>query len=136
MKRTDILGSDVYLLHLSSRQDLRGSLLPLEFAELPFVPKRAFVSRVSEAGAQRGGHAHKRCRQILICLAGAIDVEVARDGEKASVRLEADQALLIEPRVWSRQTFMGADAQLLALVSEPYDPDDYLEEESAASAVS
>lgn len=130
-----ILGPHVRLLCLPREMDQRGTLLPLEFSELPFVPKRAFVTRVSEAGVQRGGHAHKRCRQILVCLAGVIEIEVTHAGETASVRLETDQALLIEPRVWSRQTFAGADARLLALVSEPYDPADYLEEESVARTV-
>jgi hypothetical protein len=84
---------------------------------------------------QRGGHAHKRCRQVLICLDGAIEIELSHTGRRASVRLDArDQGLLIEPPVWSRQTFIDADAQLLALMSEPYDPDDYLERENAAPA--
>jgi dTDP-4-dehydrorhamnose 3,5-epimerase-like enzyme len=125
----------VCLLRLPARQDARGTLLLLEFSELPFVPQRAFVTRVGEAGVQRGGHAHKRCRQILICLAGVIEVEVAQAGKTASVHLETDQALLIEPPVWSRQAFVGPDAQLLVLTSEPYDPDDYLEQQTPAPAV-
>lgn len=137
IEQSDILGTRVRLLSFSLRKDSRGSLLPLEFSELPFPPRRAIVNRVSEAGVTRGGHSHKRCRQILICLAGTIDVELFHAGNKAVVRLETpDQALLIEPLVWSRQTFVEADAQLLALMSEPYEPDDYLEADAAAPAVS
>lgn len=53
------------------------------------------------------------------------------------MRLETpEQALLIEPPVWSRQNFAQANGLLLALMSEPYDPDDYLEAEETAPAVS
>jgi len=132
----EILGSYVRLLRLSAQKDSRGTLFPYEFSELPFMPQRAFVTRVTAAGVRRGGHAHKLCRQILVCLYGKLDVEVSRSGENALLRLDApDQALLIEPGVWSRQIFVDADAQLLAFMSEPYDPDDYLEAEEAAPAV-
>jgi dTDP-4-dehydrorhamnose 3,5-epimerase-like enzyme len=135
--QSDILGAHVRLLSLSLKEDSRGSLLPLEFSELPFVPQRAFVTRVCAAGVTRGGHAHKRCRQILICLSGAIDVELIHAGRTASVRLETpEQALLIEPPVLSRQNLAQANGQLLALMSEPYEPDDYLEAEETAPAVS
>ena len=72
----------------------------------------------------------------MICLDGVIEVEVAYAGETALRRLDSpDRELLIEPPVWSRQTSVGAGAQLLALMSAPYDPADYLEKENAAPAV-
>jgi hypothetical protein len=124
-----ILGSLVQLFSFPTSVDSRGSLLPLEFAELPFQPERAFVTRVSEAGTQRGGHAHKDCRQLLLSLAGEIDVELAHGGRTARVRLDAlGRGMLIEPTVWSRLTFATADAQLLVLADRPYDPVGYIDD--------
>ena len=119
----DILGSLVRSFSLPTNVDSRGSLLALEFAEHPFRPERAFVTRVSEAGTQRGGHAHKDCRQLLVSLAGDIDVEIAHGGRTAQVRLDTPgRGLLIEPTVWSRLIFVSADAQLLALADRPVRP--------------
>jgi hypothetical protein len=125
----DILGSLVRRLCFPAHEDARGSLLPLEFAALPFRPQRAFVTRAAGAGTERGGHAHRTFRQLLVSLAGAVDIEVAHGDRNARVRLEGSgQALLIEPMVWSRQIFVSADAQLLVLADRPYDPAGYVDE--------
>jgi UDP-2-acetamido-3-amino-2,3-dideoxy-glucuronate N-acetyltransferase len=129
------LRSLVRRLRFPLQDDARGSLLPLDFGDLPFQPQRAFVTSVTEPRMRRGGHAHKRCRQLLISLGGAIDVEVAYRGERAVFRLEArDEGLLIEPPVWSQQTFTSASALLLVLASEPFDPAGYLDEGDASQS--
>jgi dTDP-4-dehydrorhamnose 3,5-epimerase-like enzyme len=102
-------------------------LRPLEFAELPFIPKRLFVVQDVPPGTSRGGHAHVSCRQLLVVLAGEVMVELRRGQKQANFLLSANgRAMLIEPEVWSRQTYVGEDAILLVLASEAYDKDSYL----------
>jgi dTDP-4-dehydrorhamnose 3,5-epimerase-like enzyme len=75
----------------------------------------------------RGGHAHRAATQLLARLAGAIAVEVRRAGAADSITLDDSRTgLLIPPGVWSSQTCLTADAALLVLCDEPYDPSGYL----------
>lgn len=108
--------------------DERGELLPLDFGQLPFVPCRAFLVRQVPLGQARGGHAHLRARQLMVCAAGEVAVELRHDGLSARVTLRPDgNALLVEPGVWARQVY-GAGAALLVLASHPFDPDGYVDQ--------
>jgi hypothetical protein len=122
-----IFESVAHVLRVPARQDPRGNLYPVEFSDLPFRPQRAFVVHAAEAGIRRGGHAHKRCQQLMMSLVGAVEVELGYRGETRRLRLdEPALALFIAPMVWARQTFLTPDAQLLVFASEPYDADDYV----------
>ncbi len=46
--------------------DERGSLVPVEFKVLDFVPKRLFYVTDAPKGCRRGGHSHKETRQIAL----------------------------------------------------------------------
>jgi len=105
----------------------RGSLLPFDFAALPFAPRRVFVVRDVPPGTTRGGHTHRSATQLLVRLAGAVTVEVRPAGVPATITLADSHAgLLIPPGVWSSQTYLTPDAALLVLCDEPYDPSGYL----------
>jgi len=115
-------------ISLVRKDDARGSLLPFDFASLPFLPQRLFVVYEVPPVTARGGHAHKRARQLLVCLVGRIDVELRDGGLTETVILDsADSGLLIEAGVWSAQTYVAPGSILLALASEPYDAGSYLD---------
>src|SRR5262245_22422855 len=117
-----LLGGQARLLRLHAQADLRGSLRPLEFAELPFIPKRLFVVDDVPAGVTRGGHAHASCRQLLLVLAGEVMIELRYKQKQANFLLSANgRGMLIEPEVWSRQTYVGEGSVLLVLASEAAD---------------
>ena len=48
-------------------KDHRGLLVPIEFAQLPFMPKRLFYVSNVPKGEERGNHAHYNTKQILTC---------------------------------------------------------------------
>ena len=112
---------------LALHQDARGTLQSFDFEALPFVPRRVFSVAAPPEGSRRGGHAHRSARQILVCLAGAVDVTLRASEAESRVRLVPDgHALLIEPGVWAEQRYQAGESLLLVLSSEPYDPSDYL----------
>ena len=112
---------------LPAISDRRGTLTPLDFLALPFVPQRAFVIGDVPVGTVRGGHAHKRGRQLLLCLAGRISVRLVSQGAEETVLLERAQCgLLVEAEVWSEQTYLEEGAILCVLSSEAYDPHNYI----------
>ena len=115
---------------LECHRDARGCLLPLDFAALPFAPQRVFTVSAVNAGTQRGGHAHRANRQLLVCVTGRIDVTLRRGGEACDVPLTAGgPGLLIETGVWASQTYVSSDSVLLVLADAPFDADDYLDAE-------
>ena len=107
--------------------DDRGRLTPFDYRDLPFIPQRIFVIDNVPAGETRGGHGHKSCRQLLICLRGTIEVICEEGPEQKSFLLEPlSLGLLIEEGVISTQRYLTDDAVLLAFASEPYDPGGYI----------
>jgi hypothetical protein len=105
----------------------RGSLLPFDFAPLPFSPRRAFVVRHVPPGTTRGGHARRASPQLRVLLSGTIALEVRRAGAADPITQDDScTGRLIPPGVWSSRTCLTADAALLVLSDEPCDPSGYL----------
>lgn len=117
----------VVLHPLSRARDLRGSLAALEFATLPFVPQRVFTVYGVPDESVRGAHAHRRCAQLLVCVAGEVSA-VADDGSaRQEFRLSSPAVgLLVPPLIWSMQYRYSPAAVLAVLAELPYDPDDYV----------
>ena len=116
-----------FALDLPIHLDARGGLVEMDFRNLPFVPKRAFIVEGAEAGSIRGGHAHKRCQQILVCVSGVVTVETLCGDQRATHVLDSPaRALLIPARIWARQIYGDCPSRLLVLASHHYDPDSYV----------
>ena len=115
------------VLELPELADPRGSLVPFDADALPFAPRRVFFVHGAPVGSVRAGHAHRKARQVLCCLAGSVAVELRLDGETRQVPLASPRhALLIDARVWSAQRYLEPGTLLLVMASEPYDPDGYV----------
>jgi UDP-2-acetamido-3-amino-2,3-dideoxy-glucuronate N-acetyltransferase len=118
----------VELVRLRAARDDRGSLVAAEVErELPFQPKRAFLVFDVPGSEVRGEHAHRRCHQFLVCVAGTVRV-VADDGE-ASEEFVLDSkgvGLYLPPMTWGIQHGYSPDAVLMVLASDAYDPEDYI----------
>jgi len=101
-------------------------LVPIEFTDLPFVPLRMFSVNNVPAGSVRGGHAHHRTRQYLLCLAGKIRVLTIDANGKHEYTIAAGQGTLIENLTWDSQQFITGHEQLIVLCSTRYDKNDYI----------
>lgn len=109
-------------------RDDRGTLMPFDFAGLPFAPRRVFAVADVPVGAARGGHAHQTAQQLLFCLHGRVDVLMRCEDDEAHTTLVAHgPGLLVSPGIWCRQTYLDASSVLLVMSSEPYDPASYCE---------
>jgi UDP-2-acetamido-3-amino-2,3-dideoxy-glucuronate N-acetyltransferase len=120
------------LLAINTVRDERGAL---SFAEiggaLPFQPRRFFLVHGVPAGASRGGHAHRRCEQYLVAVSGSVAVTLDDGQTRKEYLLERpDQAIHIPAGIWGEQRYQDEQCCLLVLASEPYDPDDYLNDYS------
>jgi UDP-2-acetamido-3-amino-2,3-dideoxy-glucuronate N-acetyltransferase len=118
----------VTLRRLPLHEDLRGNLTFGEAARhVPFAIQRYFLSFAVAGEQVRGEHAHRSLHQFLIAAHGRVHI-VADDGvNQADFLLDRpDLGVHIPPMIWSVQYRFSADAVLLALCSEPYDPADYI----------
>jgi dTDP-4-dehydrorhamnose 3,5-epimerase-like enzyme len=122
------IGGKAWLIEMPTAADDRGLLTPFEFAALPFIPNRAFIVHDVPAGARRGGHAHQREKQRLVCLAGRIGVRLVAGKDDENIILDSPgRALFIDSGVWAEQQYLDPGSCLLVLASEPYDRRDYID---------
>jgi UDP-2-acetamido-3-amino-2,3-dideoxy-glucuronate N-acetyltransferase len=116
----------VRFVQLREVDEPRGKLIEIDYATLPFAPCRSFIVGNVPDGLIRGGHAHEKCEQILICLQGRLEVEVLFRRRRAEITLnDKATSLYIGARVWTRQTYFE-NAKLLVLASLPYDSASYI----------
>lgn len=112
--------------------ETRGALSEFCFDSLPFSPARAFLIDSCPAGTKRGGHAHRDATQLLVCLKGAIEIELRANGLTRVVHCKVGESgLLIPAKVWSRQHYLCDDSMLLVYSSHPYDPKSYIQDVGA-----
>lgn len=107
-----------------------GSLIVGEQpTELPFAAKRIFTLLDIPEGQVRGTHAHRECEQLLVCLAGSVTAVVDDGTTRRELVLDDPAVGLYMPAMtWGTQYRYSSDAVLLVLASDPYDPDDYIED--------
>ena len=67
--------------------DERGQLVALEeFNDIPFEIKRVYYMYDTKEGVRRGFHAHKKLKQILICIHGSCKILLDNGDEKKNIR--------------------------------------------------
>ncbi|HEX5069102.1 MAG TPA: WxcM-like domain-containing protein [Vicinamibacterales bacterium] len=113
---------------LTRVEDLRGVLTAGEFLrDVPFEPRRFFLVSDVPGKEVRGEHAHRQCRQFLVCIRGSVAVVVDDGSTAEEIELTtSDRGLYVPPMTWAVQYRYSADAMLLVLASDYYDAADYV----------
>ena len=119
---------DIKLIDLPKIEDPRGNLtVAEELSKVPFDIKRAYWVYDVPAGESRGGHAHKRLKQLVIALSGSFHVTLDNGYERKTVLLNHPwQGLLIETNTWRTLDDFSSGAVCLVLASERFEEDDYI----------
>lgn len=117
-------------IDFQSLGDERGSLVAVEVGmdkAVPFDIKRVYYIYHTEKKVSRGYHAHKKLKQVAICVAGKCRM-VLDDGKKREeVWLDSPtKGLVIEDMTWREMHDFSDDCVLLVLASEHYDETDYI----------
>ena len=115
------------MLEFPKITDPRGNLTFIEQQRhVPFEVKRVFYLYDVPTGESRGAHAHRKLRQVIICLAGSFDVLVDDGKQKRAIHLNRPwQGLYIPPMIWAAETNFDPGSVCLVLASELYDASDY-----------
>lgn len=110
--------------------DERGSLVAVEIGmdkAVPFDIRRVYYIYRTAEGVSRGYHAHKKLKQVAICVAGKCRMVLDDGQSREEVWLECPtKGLIIEHMVWREMHDFSPDCVLLVLASEHYDESDYI----------
>lgn len=115
------------------RGDELGWLIALEAERnIPFPIRRAYYIFDTLPGVRRGRHAHRKHRQVMVCLAGHCTV-LLDDGKTAEeVKMAGNErGLILDPMIWHEMYDFSADCVLLVLADAWYDESDYIRDYGA-----
>ncbi|MDK2772333.1 MAG: FdtA/QdtA family cupin domain-containing protein [Flavobacterium sp.] len=117
----------IKLINIPKIEDPRGNLSVIEKECIPFEIKRVYYLYDVPAGAERGGHAHKKLQQFLVALSGSFDV-ILNDGvnEKVVTLNKPYEGLLIENGIWRELKNFSSGAVCLVVASEVFEEEDYI----------
>jgi hypothetical protein len=115
------------IIDIPKINNTKGNIGVIENDTIPFDVKRVYYLFDVPSGAKRGGHAHKRLKQVLIAISGSFDV-VLKDGKsKETITLNRpDKGLLIENNIWRELENFSSGSVCLVLASEEFSEDDYI----------
>lgn len=119
---------DCNLIKLPKIHNNSGNLTSLENGSyFPFTINRVYYLYDVPGGTERGGHAHKELKQLLVAASGSFEV-VLDDGKyKKVVALNRpDYGLLIVPGIWRELRNFSSGAICLVLASTEYKEGDYI----------
>lgn len=108
--------------------DRKGNITVVENNKtVPFEVKRTYYLYDVPGGEERGAHAHKELRQLVVAASGSFDV-VLDDGKvKRTFTLNRPyQGLLVVPGIWRELRDFSSGSVCLVLASMPYEAEDYI----------
>lgn len=122
------LPQGVELLAMSIFRGDKGQIaVAEEGAEVPFQIKRVFVVHETDKNTERGQHAHKTCTQLMICLAGEVEITLTDGESRQTVTLSSPaQGLKVPPLIWSSQRYPETGSMLMVICDETYAEEEYI----------
>ena len=116
------------LLNLSTVSNVDGALTFIEaHSDIPFNIERIYYLHGIPKTVERGVHAHKKLKQLIIATSGSFDIKID-DGDNYKIyhMNNPEKGLYICPMIWREINNFSSDAVLMVLASTKYDPDDYI----------
>ncbi len=119
---------DSHIINFNEIKDTRGKLVSIENCKnIPFEIKRVYYLYALNISLSRGYHAHRKLKQILICINGNCEILLDDGYIKKTYRLETrNKGILIEHMVWREMYNFSKDCVILVLASDYYNEDDYI----------
>ncbi len=119
---------DCVIIPLNKIHNRAGNITIVEGNKhVPFDVKRIYYLYDVPGGEDRGGHAHKELKQLIVAASGSFDVLLDDGINKKIVRLNRpDYGLLMVPGIWRELLEFSSGAICLVLASDIYTESDYI----------
>lgn len=116
------------MLDLKTIHDARGNLTYIQNNSINnFAFKRVYYLHDIPNKSERGGHAHKNLKQLIIALSGSFEIHLTDGYDNESFFMsDPTQGLFIDTLIWREMSNFSSGAVCLVLASELYDEDDYI----------
>lgn len=89
--------------------------------------KRLYFLNSSSKTIDRGGHAHKKLLQLIICVKGESKIELINQNQKNYLfELNDPTSILLVPKLHWRNIELKDNSSLLVLATEEYNENDYI----------
>lgn len=120
---------DCVILPLNKIHNRAGNITIVEGqVNIPFDVKRIYYLYDIPGGEDRGGHAHKELRQLIVAASGSFDVILDDGTNKKIVTLNRpDYGLMVVPGIWRELIAFSSGSICLVLASLKYDANDYIQ---------
>lgn len=104
-----------------------GYISVSEKNNLPFIPKRIYWTYFTPEDVVRGNHAHYELEQILVAVAGKIEVDIVLQNEDSFhfVLDSPNFGLFIPKMAWRTMKYSHNSVQM-CIASMEYDENDYI----------
>ena len=114
--------------HFQKHSDGRGNLISVEEGkDIPFSIRRVYYMYGVPERTERGYHAHKKLKQVLICVSGSCTIVLDNGLERETVVLsDPGEGIYIGETVWREMKDFTPETVLMVLASELYDESDYI----------
>ena len=115
------------IIDIPKINNTKGNIGVVENDTIPFDVKRVYYLFDVPSGAKRGGHAHKKLKQVILAISGSFDV-VLKDGKSKEIITlnRPDKGLLIENNIWRELENFSSGSVCLVLASEEFLEADYI----------
>lgn len=116
------------ILPLNKHHNRAGNITIVEGQRnVPFDIKRIYYLYDIPGGENRGGHAHKELKQLIVAASGSFNVMLDDGANKKIVTLNRpDYGLMVFPGIWRELLEFSSGAICLVLASQKYDEKDYI----------
>jgi len=121
---------DCSVIEMDKHHNDAGNITVIENDDtIPFDVNRVYYLYDVPGGEERGGHAHKALRQLLVAAGGSFDVVLNDGNVKRTITLNRPyHGLLIVPGIWRELNNFSSGAICLVLASRKYEEEDYIRE--------
>ena len=118
---------NVALIEIPKIENILGTIGVIENDTMPFEIKRVYYLYDIPSSANRGGHAHKELKQVLIAISGSFDVIINDGATQKKITLnKPNVGLLINTNIWRELDNFSSGAVCLVLASAVFDENDYI----------
>ena len=99
--------------------------------DISFPIARIFYIYDIPGGENRGAHAHKQCRQLIIAASGSFDVMIDDGINSKTINLNRpDYGLYVPAGIWAAEINFSSGSVCLVITSHLFDEKDYIRDYS------